>query len=79
VVAGGLPGLAAGPLDWLRRRHCKAADVILQHVATTGRDQDMLIYPYLMCWRQYLELQMKSLILLADRYLRESIQMPRTH
>lgn len=32
-----------------------------------------------MCWRHYVELQLKNLILLAGRYLRESIQLPRTH
>lgn len=73
-------------MDWPRDRwigyvggYWKAADVILEHVAETGRDQDKLIYPYLMCWRHYVELQLKNLILLAGKYLRESIQLPRTH
>ena len=56
-----------------------AADVIFERVVATGRDQDMLVYPYLMCWRHFVELQLKNLILLSRRYLRESIELPRTH
>ena len=73
-------------MDWPRDRwlgyvggYWKAADVIFERVVETGRDQDMLVYPYLMCWRHFVELQLKNLILLFRRYLRESIELPRTH
>ena len=73
-------------MDWPRDRwlgyvggYWKAADVIFERVVETGRDQDMLVYPYLMCWRYFVELQLKNLILLSRRYLRESIELPRTH
>ena len=73
-------------MDWPRDRwvgyvggYWKAADVIFERVVATGRDQDMLVYPYLMCWRYFVELQLKSLILLSCRYLRDSIDIPRTH
>jgi hypothetical protein len=73
-------------MDWPRDRwigyvggYWKAADVIFERVVATGRDQDMLVYPYLMCWRHFVELQLKNLILLSRRYLRESIELPRTH
>ena len=39
----------------------------------------MMVYPYLMCWRHFVELQLKSLILLSCKYLRDSIDFPRTH
>lgn len=73
-------------MDWPRDRwlgyvggYWKAADVIFERVVETGRDQDMLVYPYLMCWRHFVELQLKNLILLSRKYLREPIELPRTH
>jgi hypothetical protein len=73
-------------MDWSRDRwigyvggYSKAADVIFERILQTGRDQDMLIYPYLMCWRHYVELQMKNLILQSRRYLHEEISLLRTH
>jgi len=85
--------LADGPdwwltacLDWPRDRwlgyvlgYWKAADLIASHVAETGRDQDTLIYPFLMCWRHYVELQLKLLLTLLARWLREPRPLPRTH
>ena len=73
-------------MDWPRDRwlgyvggYWKAADVIFERVVETGRDQDGLVYPYLMCWRHFVELQLKNLILLSRKYLREPIELPRTH
>lgn len=73
-------------MDWPRDRwvgyvggYWKAADVIFDRVVTTGRDQDMLVYPYLMCWRHFVELQLKSLILLSCKYLGDTVEIPRTH
>lgn len=57
----------------------KAADLIAQHVADTGRDQDTLIYPFLMCWRQYVELELKALIALLGKYHREPVPVMKTH
>lgn len=73
-------------MDWPRDRwlsyvggYWKAADVIFERVVETGRDQDMLVYPYLMCWRHFVELQLKNLILLSRKYLGPdlSAQLPR--
>ena len=73
-------------MDWSRHRwagdvggYSKAADVIFERMLQTGRDQDTLVYPYLMCWRHHVELQLKNLILQSRRYLREAIPLPRTH
>jgi hypothetical protein len=73
-------------MDWPRDRwlgyvkgYWKGAEVIVAHVASTGREQDYLVYPFLMCWRHYVELQLKGLIGLVRRYNRESIELPKTH
>jgi hypothetical protein len=70
------------PLDrWLGYvgGYRKAASVIADHVAATTRDQDYLVYPFLMCWRHYVELQLKNLIGLLRDYQREEGDFPRTH
>ena len=64
---------------WYVTGYWKAADVIAAHVAETGQDQDGLIYPFLMCWRHYAELQLKALITVLADYHRESVPMPKTH
>jgi len=73
-------------MDWPRDRwigyvrgYWKAATLIAEQVAVTGRDQDYLVYPFLMCWRHYVELQLKALILLARTYRRETAGLPLTH
>ncbi|MFF5181429.1 hypothetical protein ACFY2Q_25655 [Micromonospora sp. NPDC000316] len=73
-------------MDWPRDRwigyiqgYWKAATVLAEQVAVTGRDQDYLVYPFLMCWRHYVELQLKALILLARAYRREPANLPLTH
>ena len=57
----------------------KAASVLVAHVSTTGRDQDTLVYPFLMCWRHYVELQLKVLIQLLHQYEREDTELRKTH
>jgi len=57
----------------------KAAGIILQDVARTGRNQDYLIYPFLMCWRHYVELQLKMLVSLLQRYRLEPSEVLKTH
>ncbi len=59
--------------------YLKAAALIAGHVAETGRDQDTLIFPFLMCWRHYVELQLKVLIMLIGKYHGEPVPIPKTH
>lgn len=73
-------------MDWPRDRwlgyvegYRKGAALILAQVAATGRDQDYVIYPFLMCWRQHVELQLKNLIIQCLRYKREKVEFTRTH
>lgn len=73
-------------MDWPRDEwlgyiegYRKAAGLIVAQVAATGRDQDYLVYPFLMCWRQHVELQLKNLIIQCLRYKGENVEMTRTH
>src|SRR5665811_2493141 len=40
----------------------EAADLLVRHIEQRGVDQDMLVYPVLFLYRQYLELEIKDLI-----------------
>ncbi|MEC3980411.1 hypothetical protein [Amycolatopsis sp. H20-H5] len=73
-------------MDWPRDQwigyiggYWKAASLIVAQVAATGRDQDYLVYPFLMCWRHHVELQLKNLIIQCQRCKREEVDFPRTH
>lgn len=73
-------------MDWPRdgwlgyvKGYWKGAEVIAAHVVSTGRNQDCLVYPFLMCWRHYVELQLKVLIILVRRYRHETAEIPKTH
>jgi len=73
-------------MDWPRDRwigyvsgYRKAATLIVDNVAIAGRDQDYLVYPFLMCWRHHIELQLKNLYLLLHRWHRSSAEPQRTH
>jgi len=86
LLAGGDGWWLIACMDWPRDRwigyvqgYWKAAEVIAQGVIDTDRDQDYLVYPFLMCWRHYVELQLKVIILLAQTYLRTPVAVPRTH
>ncbi|MFI0469282.1 hypothetical protein ACH347_34855 [Saccharopolyspora sp. 5N102] len=57
----------------------KAAALIVEGVAATGRDQDYLVYPFLMCWRHHVELQLKSLYRLLCRWHRQPAELLKTH
>lgn len=45
-----------------------AVDLLVGSVKTTHRKQDVLVYPIVFLWRQYVELRLKEM-LLAGRYL----------
>ncbi|MFJ8473860.1 hypothetical protein [Kitasatospora sp. NPDC094011] len=73
-------------LDWPRDRwlgyvsgYAKAAEAIADQIVSTRSDQDTLIYPFVMCWRHYVEIQLKSLIQLASVYLDEPHVLMRSH
>jgi len=57
----------------------RAADVLTNNVRQTRFDHDWLVYPLVLCWRQYLELRLKHLIMECQRLLDENIELYRTH
>jgi hypothetical protein len=58
----------------------KATRLIADHVSNTSQDQDYLVWPFVLCWRHHIELQLKNLILILREYLDEpSPQGIRTH
>jgi hypothetical protein len=48
----------------------KAAGLIIDHIAANRADQDFLIWPFVLCWRHHVELQLKRL----NRSLRELLK-----
>ena len=56
-----------------------AADILVEHIAKTKRQQDTLIYPIIFLYRQYLELALKDLILEARKLLDYADPLPKTH
>lgn len=59
--------------------YARAAELIADQVISNERDQNTLIYPFVMCWRHYIELQLKTLIGLASLYLDEPHMPMRSH
>ena len=37
-----------------------AAELMLKHVKETGRDQDVIVFPFGLCWRHHMELQPRA-------------------
>lgn len=56
-----------------------AADVCVEYVMNTHRDHDVLVYPIVFNYRQYVELSLKSIIVDARRLLDEPGSAPLTH
>ncbi|MGP8051206.1 MAG: hypothetical protein ACLPYB_11440 [Desulfobaccales bacterium] len=56
-----------------------AADILVEHIAKTKRQQDTLIYPIIFLYRQYLELALKDLILDARKLLDDLNPLSKTH
>jgi hypothetical protein len=66
-------------LDWARGSavvralgYQRAAEVLFEEIAG-GRDQDLLVYPFALCWRHHLELELKTLIRAAANFLEEPV------
>jgi hypothetical protein len=61
------------------RGYKDAADHLVKHVVERRAHQDVLVYPILFLYRQFLELQIKELIRLANRLLDKSDGVPKHH
>src|SRR3954452_5087243 len=49
----------------------KATRLLAGYVSEHGRDQDYLVWPFVLCWRHHIELQLKSLIASLRAYTRD--------
>jgi hypothetical protein len=56
-----------------------AAQAIFDQARTCGLNHDSLIFPFLMCWRHYVELRLKSLINLVQHGTGVELDVPSTH
>lgn len=54
----------------------RAAERLVDHVAETHEEQDTLVYPIVFCYRQYLELRTKSLLIECSRLLHHPTPAP---
>ena len=74
------PGLLASDIDWHNNAclnympdhgtaytegYRRAADILINHIDESGRDQDFLVYPVLFLYRHHIELIIKQIIGLA--------------
>ncbi len=55
------------------------AELLAAHIAATTADTDVLIFPYLYCWRQHIELLLKDLIVGLDRLAGDVGKWPEGH
>lgn len=55
------------------------ADLLVQYVTETHKNQDRLIYPIVFLYRQYLELRLKELIKNGSTIIEESSDIPMHH
>ncbi|MER5318179.1 hypothetical protein [Streptosporangium roseum] len=56
-----------------------AASAILKEVETGNPNQDSMVLPFLVCWRHYVELHLKSLINQVQFELGLPVEVPKTH
>ncbi len=56
-----------------------AAELMFKHIKETGFNQDVLVFPFGLCWRHHMELQLKSLTMELQRYQGEEVKMPNGH
>jgi hypothetical protein len=57
----------------------RAADLLVQHIADTQRDQDFLIYPIVFLYRQAVEVALKHLIWIGAQLLDKQPELPKHH
>jgi len=56
-----------------------AADILVDHVISKGREQDTLVYPIVFLYRHYLELLIKNIIENGVKYLNKGENPPNIH
>lgn len=71
--------MGGGDWDAYAMGYKQARDILVQYVIDYNRDQDLLVYPIVFLYRQYLELRLKELIFVGSRLLDNDAKIPRTH
>ncbi|MFI9010561.1 hypothetical protein ACIGNX_25330 [Actinosynnema sp. NPDC053489] len=61
------------------RGYREAADLLLAQVERHDKSADSLVYPFVMCWRHHVELQLKSVILQVQDYDRKPRGFLKSH
>ncbi len=67
------------PLELYAIGYKKAGDRLVEFVLTNARDQDVLIYPIVFLYRQYVELRLKEIIREGRILLEEGHDFPKHH
>src|SRR4051812_27294719 len=57
----------------------RAAEILVQHIADTERDQDVLVYPIVFMYRQAIEISLKRLIVIGTQLIDRPTEVPRHH
>jgi hypothetical protein len=52
---------------------------MLAEVEKHSKQADSLVYPFVMCWRHHIELQLKSTIVQVQEHNRQPREFPRSH
>ena len=67
------------PYDMYALGYKRAGDFLAQHVMKTRRYQDVLVYPLVFLYRQYLELRLKELIKAGSLLIDKPQRFPKHH
>ena len=67
------------PIDAYAEGYKRGADQLVEYLLREGRDQDMLVYPIVFLYRQYLELRLKQIIQEGGRLIGKNGVFPQTH
>ncbi len=65
--------------DWYADGYKLAGDLLVDHAMQTRYDQDILVFPIVFNYRQYLELRLKELISASGRLLDRDHSIPNDH
>jgi len=57
----------------------KASDLLVTHIQINQVDQDFLVYPIVFNYRQYLELKLKDILLVAQKVFNKTFILPIHH
>ncbi|MBI4297716.1 MAG: hypothetical protein HY676_04215 [Chloroflexi bacterium] len=71
--------LHLGDWDTYAEGYKRAGDILVQYVVDTTSYQDLLVYPIVFLYRQYLELRMKGLTIVGSYLLDQEVEFSRTH